>query len=126
GVVVPFVVKEDLVEHPGCCSSLRVKEDQLSWVFRVWDSEPQPVGLFHRPEQASLLGQGGCRRPWSLRCLHLRRQIEVKRRYPSEKKELDRRNKNPPQAPPARTPDRSQKSLLMVAIRQWDTKGRAN
>ncbi|MQM21105.1 hypothetical protein Taro_054139 [Colocasia esculenta] len=69
---------------------------------RVWDSEPQPVGLFHRPEQASLLGQGGCRRPWSLRRLHLRRQIEVKRRYPSEKKELDRRNKNPPQAPPAR------------------------
>ncbi|MQM20522.1 hypothetical protein Taro_053544, partial [Colocasia esculenta] len=31
GVVFPSVVKEDLVRNPGCCSSLRVKEDQLSW-----------------------------------------------------------------------------------------------
>ncbi|MQL82789.1 hypothetical protein Taro_015265, partial [Colocasia esculenta] len=30
---------------------------------RVWDSEPLPFYLSHRPEQASLLGQGGCRRP---------------------------------------------------------------
>ncbi|MQL84439.1 hypothetical protein Taro_016930, partial [Colocasia esculenta] len=95
---------------------------------RVWDSEPQPVGLFHRPEQASLLGQGGCCRPWSLRRLHLRRQIEVKRRYPSEKKELDRRNKNPPQAPPARRESLSachHRCLLLCTSRLFRTPDRS-
>ncbi|MQL98095.1 hypothetical protein Taro_030794 [Colocasia esculenta] len=33
GVVFPSVVKEDLVRDPGCCSSLLLKEDQLSWVL---------------------------------------------------------------------------------------------
>ncbi|MQL85652.1 hypothetical protein Taro_018175 [Colocasia esculenta] len=32
-VLFPSVVKEDLLGHPGWCNSLRVKEDQLSWVL---------------------------------------------------------------------------------------------
>ncbi|MQL98613.1 hypothetical protein Taro_031324 [Colocasia esculenta] len=32
-LVFPSGVKEDLARDPGCCSSLCVKEDQLSWVL---------------------------------------------------------------------------------------------